>query len=144
MFAEFRKFIERGNVVDLAVAFILGAAFNAIVQSFVNDILMPPIGLLAGGVDFSNLYINLSNTEYASLAEAQAAGAPTINYGLFINNIIEFLIVSFALFLLVRVFNQIYERMREQQDIATPEAAPAPPADVQLLTEIRDLLRERR
>lgn len=116
MLKEFREFAMRGNVVDLAVGVIIGAAFGAIVTSLVNDVLMPPIGLLLGGVDFSNLFINLSGQPYASLAEAQAVGAPTINYGLFINRLIEFLIVAFVIFLVVRAIN----RMKG------PAPAPAP------------------
>jgi len=106
MLKEFKDFIMRGNVLDLAVAVIIGAAFGAIVASFVNDILMPPIGLLLGNVDFANLFLSLSGESYASLAAAQAAGAPTLNYGLFINTIINFLIVAFAIFMVVRVANR--------------------------------------
>lgn len=106
MWEEFKKFAMRGSVIDLAIGIILGTAFGAIVNSFVNDIIMPPIGLLLGKVDFSNLFINLSKTPYASLAEAQQAGAPTINYGIFINTIINFLIVAFVLFLLIRQVNR--------------------------------------
>jgi large conductance mechanosensitive channel len=103
---EFKKFALRGNVIDLAIGFIMGSAFSAIVNSLVNDIIMPPIGLLLGKVDFSNLFINLGNTHYTSLAQAKADGAPTINYGLFINTVIQFLIVSFVLFLLIRQINR--------------------------------------
>lgn len=120
MLQEFKKFIARGNVLDLAVGIVVGAAFTSVVNSFVNDILMPPIGLITGGVDFSNLYINLSGEDYNSLAEAIEAGAPTLNYGTFLNSIISFLIVGFAVFLLV----QAYNRMREQ-----PETAEAPPTE---------------
>lgn len=109
---EFREFIARGSVFDLAVGIVIGAAFAAIVDSFVKDILMPPIGLVTGGVDFGNLFINLSGQEYASLAAAQEAGAPTINYGVFLNNVISFLIVAFAVFLLVKQYN----RLRQQQE----------------------------
>jgi large conductance mechanosensitive channel len=119
MIAEFRKFIMRGNVLDLAVGIIIGAAFTSIVNSLVNDIIMPPIGYVLGGVDFSNIFINLSGGEYASLAEAQAAGAATINIGLFINAVINFLIVAFVVFLIVRSFNQMMERVQRKQ--ATPE-----------------------
>lgn len=116
MLKEFRDFAMRGNVVDLAVGIIIGAAFGRIVSSFVNDILMPPLGLLLGRVDFSSLFINLTSTPYASLAEAKAAGAATLNIGLFINAVIDFLIVAFAVFLLVRQINRL-----------TPKpAAPAP------------------
>jgi large conductance mechanosensitive channel len=107
MLREFREFAMRGNVVDLAVGIIIGAAFGKIITSLVNDILMPPIGLLLGRVDFSNLFINLSGQPYASLAEAKAAGAPTINYGVFLNNVIDFLIVAFAIFLLIRFINRL-------------------------------------
>jgi large conductance mechanosensitive channel len=103
MFQEFKAFTMRGNVVNLAVGVIIGAAFGKIVTSFVNDILMPPIGLLLGGVNFSNLYISLSGTHYNSLAEAQAAGAATINYGVFLNTVIDFLIVAVVVFVLVRL-----------------------------------------
>ena len=94
---EFRDFIARGNVFDLAVGIVIGGAFGTVVKSFVADLLMPPIGLLTGGLDFSNLFINLSSTPYASLADAQKAGAPTINYGVFINNLLSFLIIALAL-----------------------------------------------
>ena len=106
MWKEFKKFIDRGNVLDLAVGVVIGAAFGKIVTSFVDDILMPPIGLIIGKVDFSDLYINLSGKEYASLADAQAAGAATINYGSFINMVINFLIVAFFIFLIVRKVNK--------------------------------------
>jgi large conductance mechanosensitive channel len=115
MWKEFKQFIARGNVIDLAVAVIIGAAFGKIITSFVNDILMPPIGLLLGNVDFANLFITLSGGSYATLAEAQAAGAATINYGVFINTIIDFLIVAFAIFLLVKQVNRLKK--------------PAPPAE---------------
>jgi large conductance mechanosensitive channel len=135
MLKEFRDFINRGNVIDLAIAVIMGAAFGAIVTSLVNDIIMPPIGRVLGGVDFSNLFINLSGGEYESLAAAQAAGAATINYGVFLNAIINFIIVAFAVFLLVKQVN----RFRKQQ----PDTPAAPSAEEKLLTEIRDLLRDR-
>nr|MBC7245578.1 large-conductance mechanosensitive channel protein MscL [Chloroflexota bacterium] len=122
MLQEFKKFAMRGSVIDLAVGFIMGAAFNKIVTSLVNDVLMPPIGLLLGKVDFSNLYINLSGQHYDSLAEAQAAGAATLNYGLFINTIIEFAVVAFALFLLVRQIN----RMQRAAEPTTPTTKECP------------------
>ena len=118
MFKEFKDFIARGNVVDLAVAVIMGAAFGAIVTSFVNDIVMPPIGLLIGKVDFASLFVNLSETHYATLKEAKAAGAATINYGIFLNAVINFLIVAFVIFLMVKQVN----RMKP----APPAPAPAP------------------
>jgi large conductance mechanosensitive channel len=105
--AEFKEFAMKGNVVDLAVGFILGAAFGKIVSSLVNDVIMPPIGLLLGGVDFSNLFITLNGQTYASLDAAKLAGAPTINYGVFINTVIEFLIVALALFFIIKSINQL-------------------------------------
>jgi large conductance mechanosensitive channel len=116
MYNEFRTFIARGNVIDLAVGIVIGAAFTSVVNSFVNDILMPPIGYVTGGVDFAELFINLSRERYPSLAAAQEAGAPTINYGMFMNRIISFVIVAFAVFLLVRSYN----RLRPQVDPPSP------------------------
>ena len=107
MWKEFKAFIARGNVFDLAVGIIIGAAFGKIVSSLVSDIIMPPIGLLLGQVNFADLYINLTSTPYASLADAQAAGAATINYGLFISAILDFLIVALVIFLLVRQINRL-------------------------------------
>jgi large conductance mechanosensitive channel len=105
MFKEFKEFAMRGNVLDMAVGFIIGAAFGKIITSLVSDILMPPFGRILGKVDFSNLFINISGKHYDSLAAAKAQGAATINYGMFLNNIIDFLIVAFAIFLLVRMVN---------------------------------------
>jgi large conductance mechanosensitive channel len=107
MLKEFKEFIMRGNVIDMAVGIIIGAAFGKIVTSFVSDILMPPIGRLLGNMDISNLFINLSGREYATLAEAKKAGAATINYGLFLNTLIDFLIIAFVIFLLVRQINRL-------------------------------------
>lgn len=107
MFKEFKEFAIKGNVVDMAVGIIIGAAFGKIVNSFVADVLMPPVGLLLGKVDFSNLFINLSGKPYDSLAGAKAAGAATINYGLFLNTAIDFVIVAFAIFLLIRQINRL-------------------------------------
>lgn len=107
MLREFRDFIMRGNVIDLAVGIVLGAAFGTVVTSFVNDVLMPPIGLLLGGADFANLFITLSGERYPTLEAAKAAGAATINYGLFINTLISFIIVGFAIFLVVRQVNRM-------------------------------------
>ncbi|HHT9111332.1 MAG TPA: large conductance mechanosensitive channel protein MscL [Candidatus Brocadiaceae bacterium] len=112
MFRAFREFVMRGNVLDLAVAVIIGAAFNKIVTSMVNDILMPPIGLLLGKMDFSNLFVNLSGTPYNSLAEAKLAGVPTINYGLFVNAFIDFIIVAFVIFLLVRGVSKMMQKVK--------------------------------
>jgi large conductance mechanosensitive channel len=109
MWKEFKEFAMRGNVIDLAVGIIIGVAFGAIVNSLVNDVIMPPIGLVLGNVDFSNLFINLSGQPYATLADAQAAGAATINYGVFINTVINFLVVAFVVFLLVRQINRLQE-----------------------------------
>ena len=105
MIKDFKDFVMRGNVLDLAVAVIIGGAFGKIVTSFVNDVLMPPIGLLLGGVDFSNLFIALDGKTYDSLAAAQAAGAASINYGVFLNTVIDFLIVAFVIFLILRAVN---------------------------------------
>ena len=116
MLKEFKEFIMRGNVLDLAVAVVIGAAFGKIVASFVEDILMPPIGLALGGADFSSLFINLSGKAYPSVAAAKAAGAPTLNYGIFFNNIINFLIIAFAIFLLIKQINRLQK----------PASAPAP------------------
>jgi large conductance mechanosensitive channel len=116
MFKEFKEFIGRGNVIDLATAVVIGAAFGKIVDSLVKDVIMPPIGLVLGKVDFANLFINLGDGEYATLADAQAAAAPTINYGNFINQIISFLIVALAIFLIVKQVN----RMRRQTEPAAP------------------------
>ncbi len=118
MLKEFKEFVMRGNVLDLAVAVIIGAAFGAVVASLVNDIIMPVVGRLTGGVDFANLFINLSGGNYTSLAQAKAAGAATVNYGVFINTIITFLIVAFVMFLIIRAANQLKRK---------PEAAPAAP-----------------
>lgn len=107
MFKEFKAFIMRGNVLDLAVAVIIGTAFGKIVSSFVNDVLMPPVGLILGKVNFTSLFINLSEKPLASLAEAKAVGAPTINYGVFLNTVMDFLIVAFVIFLVVRVVNRL-------------------------------------
>jgi len=109
MLKEFKQFIMRGNVVDLAVGVVIGAAFGKIVTSFVEDILMPPIGLGLGKVDFSNLFINLSTKDYPSVAAAKAAGAATLNYGIFLNNILNFLIVAFAVFLVIKQVNRLHE-----------------------------------
>jgi large conductance mechanosensitive channel len=120
MLKEFKEFAMRGNVMDMAVGVIIGAAFGKIVTSLVNDIIMPPIGLALGNVDFSNLFINLRGTTYASLAEAQAAGAPTINYGIFLNTILDFVIVAFAIFLVIKQLNRL-----KREAPATPAAPPS-------------------
>ena len=121
MFKEFRRFALRGNVVDMAVGIIIGGAFGTIVKSLVDDVIMPPIGLMLGNVDFSNLFMVLKQGgkaagPYTSLAEAHAAGAVTLNYGMFINNVVSFLIVAFAVFMLVRTMNRLQERLEQRQD----------------------------
>ena len=120
MLKEFKEFAMRGNVIDMAVGIIIGAAFGAIVKSLVADVIMPPIGLLLGGVDFSNLFVNLGDGDYASLAEAQEAGAATINIGVFVNQVLSFVIVAFAVFLLIRAINNLKKKEEE---------APAPEPD---------------
>lgn len=135
MLNEFKQFITRGNVLDLAVGIIIGAAFTSIVNSLVADILMPPIGKIMGNIDFSNFFINLSDGHYATLKAAKDAGAATINYGLFLNQLINFLIVSFVIFMIVKQAN----RFRKTQD-AAPVALSKSET---LLTEIRDLLKNK-
>jgi len=135
MLKEFREFAMRGSVIDLAVGVVIGAAFGRIVTSLVNDIIMPPIGLLLGGIDFSNMFITLSGGDYATLAAAQEAGAATLNYGLFINTIIQFVIVAFAIFIVVKQINRL---KREQ-----PAAPAAPPRQEVLLEEIRDAIKSK-
>jgi large conductance mechanosensitive channel len=136
MWKEFKDFIMRGNVLDLAVGVIIGAAFGGVVNSLVHDILMPPIGLLLGKVDFSALFIDLSGQGYATLAAAQAANAPTINVGLFINSIINFLIVAVVIFLVVRWFNRL-SRATQRKEEAAPAAEPAPSEGELMLKELR-------
>ena len=140
MLKEFRDFAVKGNVLDMAVGIIIGAAFGTVVKSLVADVIMPPIGLLLGGVDFSNLFVTVSQGTaagpYETLAAAQEAGAVTINYGVFINEIVSFTIVAFAVFMLVKSFNSM-KRAEEE----APSEPPAPSAEETLLTEIRDLLK---
>lgn len=121
MLKEFKAFIMRGNVVDLAVAVIIGGAFGKIITSLVNDVIMPPIGLLLGKVDFSNLYLNMGKIKYASLAEAQAAGAPTLNYGLFLNNVVDFLIVALVIFIMIRAMNKLVKKEETPVEVTTRE-----------------------
>ncbi len=139
MFKEFKEFAMRGNVMDLAIGIIIGGAFGTIVSSLVNDILMPPIGLLLGNVDFSNIFFVLKDGAtpgpYASLAAAKSAGAVAMGWGIFINSIINFLIVAFAIFMVVKAMN----KMKRQQE-AAPAAPPPPPRSEVLLEEIRNLL----
>ena len=135
MLQEFKQFISRGNVLDLAVGIIMGAAFTGIVNSLVKDIIMPPVGKIMGGIDFSGLYINLSGETYTTLKAAQDAGAATINYGIFLNQVINFLIVAFAVFMIVKQANRFVKKAQEA-------APPAPPRSEALLEEIRDLLKK--
>ncbi len=118
MLKEFKEFALRGNVLDMAVGIVIGVAFGSIITSLVNDVLMPPLGLLLGGMDFSNLFIDLGGGSFASLAEAQQAGAATINYGLFINAVLNFLIVALAMFLLVRSFSGLLKQKEEKVEEA--------------------------
>ena len=141
MWNDFKAFIMRGNVVDLAVGVIIGAAFGAIVKSLVDDVIMPPIGLATGGIDFTNKFAVLKEGAkaagpYASLADAKAAGAVTVNYGLFINNVVTFLIIAACVFMIVRAISRLYPP-------APPAPALGPTKDQLLLTEIRDLLAKR-
>lgn len=136
---EFREFAVKGNAVDLAIGFVIGAAFTTIVNSLVKDIIMPPIGYITGGIDFSDLYLNLSGGDYPSLAAATEAGAATINYGLFINAIVTFFIVAWALFMVVKLIN----RLRSEKEEPAEPAAPPKPTSEDLLTEIRDILKSR-
>ncbi len=130
MLKEFKEFAMRGNVVDMAIGVIIGGAFGKIITSLINDVIMPPIGLLLGGVDFTNLFLDLSGKGYSSLAAAQEAGAATINYGLFLNTILNFIVVALVIFLLVRQIN----RMQKQEE--TPPAAPTTKKCPYCFTEI--------
>jgi len=143
MLKEFREFAMRGNVVDLAVGVIIGAAFGKIVDSLVRDVIMPPIGLALGRVDFSNLFLVLRDggqpAPYATVEAAAKAGAVTLNYGVFFNTMISFVIVAWAVFLLIKAMN----RLKREEPAAAPAAAPEPPEEVKLLREIRDALKSR-
>jgi large conductance mechanosensitive channel len=138
MWREFREFAMRGNVIDLAVGIIIGAAFTTIVNSLVNDLIMPPIGLLIGGIDFSSFFVTLKGGSFPTLEAAKAAGAVTLNYGVFINAVLRFVIVAFAVFVLVKQINRLH-----LQEPAEPPAPPEPPRQEVLLAEIRDLLKAR-
>lgn len=139
MLKDFQKFIMRGNVVDLAVGVIIGAAFSAIVDSLVKDVIMPPIGLLLGGIDFTNLFVVLKGEgTFATLKAAQDAGAVTVNYGVFVNAIVKFLIVGFSVFMMIQGMNKAMDRFKK----AEAEAPPAPSSTDKILMEIRDSLRK--
>lgn len=143
MLKEFRDFIARGNVMDMAVGIIIGAAFTAIVSSMVADLINPVIGVVTGGIDFSNLFINLGEGEFASLAAAKEAGAPVFAYGAFLTAVINFLIVAFVVFLLVKLVNRVKEAAVRKAEEAPAEEKPVAPSTEQLLVEIRDLLKSR-
>ncbi|MFB2530547.1 large conductance mechanosensitive channel protein MscL [Paracoccus sp. p4-l81] len=140
MLKEFKDFIAKGNVMDMAVGIIIGAAFTAIVTSLVGDLINPIIGLITGGIDFSNLFVNLGAGEYATLAAAKEAGAPVFAYGSFLTAVINFLIIAFVVFLLVKMVNRIKEAAVKKEEAAASEAGPSTEA---LLAEIRDLLARR-
>lgn len=142
MINEFKAFIAKGNVVDLAVGIIIGAAFTAIVNSLVSDLINPIIGLITGGVDFSNLFIDLSGANPASLAAAREAGQPVFAYGAFITAVINFLIIAWVVFLLVKAVNRLKDGM-VKKEAAAAAAVPAGPTEVELLAEIRDALKAR-
>jgi large conductance mechanosensitive channel len=134
---EFKEFAVKGNALDMAVGIIIGAAFGRIVSSLVNDVIMPPIGRLLGNVDFSGLFINLGSTAYQTLAEAQKAGAPTLNYGSFIQTVFDFLIVAWAVFMMVKGINTMKKKAESK-----PVEPPKPSEEVVLLQEIRDAIRK--
>ena len=142
---EFKDFISRGNVLDMAVGVIIGAAFKAIIDSLVKDVITPAISLLTGKTDFSNLFISLDGNTYATLAEAQEAGAATLNYGNFISAVINFFILALVVFFIVKGINALTEigKKKEEEAPAEPPAPPAPSAEEVLLTEIRDLLKNK-
>ena len=135
---EFKEFAVKGNAVDMAVGIIIGAAFGKIVSSLVNDVIMPPIGRALGQIDFKSLFINLGTVSYETLAEAQKAGAPTLNYGNFIQTVVDFVIIAFAVFMMIKVINSV--RKKEE---AKPTEPPKPSEEVLLLQEIRDQLKGR-
>lgn len=138
MLKEFKDFAMRGNVLDMAIGVIIGGAFGKIVSSLVSDVLMPPLGLLMGKVDFSSLFIDLSRTSPPSLAAAKAAGAPTLNYGVFLQSVFDFLIIAFVIFMLVKQVNRFKNEVPPP-----PPAPPEPTSQEKLLMEIRDLLKNR-
>jgi large conductance mechanosensitive channel len=139
MLKEFKEFAMKGNVLDMAIGVIIGGAFGKIVSSLVSDVLMPPIGLLMGKVDFSSLFLNLSGMPQPSLAAAKAAGAPTLNYGVFLQTVFDFIIIAFVIFMLVKQVN----RFKKEAPPAPPAPPPGPTNEEKLLMEIRDALKGR-
>ena len=139
MLKEFKEFAMKGNFLDMAIGVIIGGAFGKIVSSLVSDVLMPPLGLLMGKVDFSSLFIDLSQTSPPSLAAAKAAGAPTLNYGVFLQSVFDFLIIAFVIFMLVKQIN----RFKKEAPPPPPSVPPPPTNEEKLLMEIRDLLKSR-
>lgn len=137
MLKEFKEFAMRGNVMDMAVGIIIGGAFGKIVSSFVADVIMPPIGLILGGVDFTNLYVVLGSGTFESLEAAEKAGVPLLKYGSFIQSIVNFIIIAFAIFIVVKTMNSLKKKQEQK-----PAESPKPSAEVQLLTEIRDALKK--
>lgn len=142
MLQEFKDFIARGNVIDMAVGIIMGAAFTAIVNSMVGDLIMPVLGMLTSGVDFADKFIALDGQSYATIKAAKDAGATIISYGVFINAVINFLIISFVVFMLVKGVNKLKAAAERDAKKAAEAAPAAPAADIVLLTEIRDLLKK--
>lgn len=134
---EFKEFAMKGNVMDMAVGIIIGGAFGKIVSSFVNDVLMPPIGMALGGLDFKNLYINLSDQSYETMEAAVEAGAPLMKYGMFIQNVFDFIIIALCIFMMIKAMNKLKKKEEKK-----PAAPPAPSKEEVLLTEIRDLLKK--
>ncbi len=135
MMQEFKDFAVKGNAIDMAVGVIIGGAFGKIISSLVKDVIMPPLGMLLGGVDFGSLFMNLGDGDFATLAEAQEAGAPVLAYGNFLQNVFDFLIIAFVIFMMVRAINNAKKKEEE-----APKAPPQPSDEVKLLTEIRDSL----
>lgn len=137
MMQEFKEFAVKGNVMDMAVGVVIGGAFGKIVSSLVSDVIMPPIGMILGGVNFKQLYLNLSSTPYETLEAAEKAGAPLIKYGVFINTVLDFVIIAWVIFMVVKAINKM-----KREAPPAPAAPPAPPEDVVLLREIRDALKK--
>ena len=146
MIQEFKKFILRGNVLDMAVGIVIGAAFGTIIKSLVADIIMPPVGLALGGVDFTDLFTVIKEGTiagpYETLAMAKEAGAVTVNWGMFINTVISFVIIAFAIFMLVKAVNKAHDKMKKEEE-AAPAPEPKPSPEENLLTEIRDILKSK-